>query len=116
MNVAVFLLYFASAISTLLVIYAAYMMVRDSRANFANAFKIIIGGHIPGVIVNLVNAFEYFDIGIIPPESTMLRTALNHIAQIFGTLSIFLAIYMVKKELYDKISKFTKKLKGKRNG
>lgn len=115
MNLPTFMMYFASAVSMVLVIYAAYLMVKDSKGNFAKAFRVIIGGHIPSAVMNLLTATQYLDNGIMPPEAALLYPAFNHIAHAISALSVFIAVYLVKKELYDKIAQFTKRIGGVRS-
>ncbi len=133
MEMVVFVLNFASGISMLLVIYAAYMMVSNSKGDFAKAFKIILVGHTPSVMIHLLGSLSYFGIEIIPYGKGTAYIALNLSSQIISALSVFIAIYVIKRALYDKIEKFLtqfrksgespkertgnkKTRKGKRNG
>lgn len=114
MELTTFVLNFASSISMLLVIYAAYMMIHRSRGEFANAFKIILVGHIPSAAVHFLNSLSYFGINVLPDEGSQVYNALNLGVQVISALSVFIAIYEVKKALFDKIEKFTRRFR--RNG
>ncbi len=109
MELTNFVLNFASSIAMLLVIYAAYMMVHRSRGEFANAFKIILIGHIPSAAVHFLNSLSYFGISVLPDDGSAAYNALNQGVQVISALSVFIAIYVVKKVLFDKIEKFTRR-------
>ncbi len=110
-----FVLNFASGISMLLVIYASYMFVRNSNSDFSHAFKIILVGHTPSMAIHFLNSLSYFGFGLMPDDASITYNAINYIGQLISTLSVFLAIYTIKKVLYDKIEKFRKRYRGNLN-
>lgn len=109
-----FILNFASGISMLLVIYASYMFVRNSNSDFAYAFKIILIGHMPSTILHFLSSLSFFGFELMPNETSFLYYTLNYIFQLISTLSVFFAIYTIKKVLYDKIEWFKKRYKDTR--
>lgn len=111
MNFSVFALYFASGISMLLVIYTAYLLVKGSKGDFANAFKIIIVGHFPSAIMYFLASLSYFGIMIIPDEGSAAYDAIKNIVHVTTMLSIFISIYVMKVTLFDKIARFAAKKK-----
>ena len=116
MDAAVFVLNFASGISMLLVIYAAYMMIGNSKGDFANAFKVILFGHVPSAAVHFLASLSFFGLNVLPGNGGVYE-ALNQTCQVISALSVFAAIYLVKKTLYDKIAQFAGKFgKGGRSG
>lgn len=94
-----------------LIIYAAYSMVRNSNCEFANAFKIIILGHIPSAILYILSLLPYFEINLLPKYGSMFYTILNQGVQMLSTLSVFIAIYVMRKVLFHKIERFTQRVK-----
>ncbi|VVB98638.1 Uncharacterised protein [uncultured archaeon] len=112
MDLPIFVLNFASGISMLLVIYAAYMMVRHSRGDSAAAFKIILIGHVPSALVHFLASLAYFGVPLIPDENSFFYAVLNHGGQVVSALSVFIAIYVMKRVLFDKIAKFANRLRG----
>ncbi len=110
------IVHFAAGLAILLVIYASYMTVRESKGNLASAFRIILIGHIPLTLIHLVSALS--DMGIIGQlfNNGAIHEPLNDVGEALSALSVFLAIYKVKKELYDKIVKFTGKFKREGSG
>jgi hypothetical protein len=112
MDLPIFVLNFASGMSMLLVIYAAYMMVRHSRGDSAAAFKIILVGHVPSGLVHFMASLSYFGIPLMPDENSFFYAALNHSGQVVSALSVFIAIYIMKLVLFDKITRFVDRLRG----
>lgn len=112
MDLSVFVLNFASGISMLLVIYAAYMMVRTSKGDFSNAFKIILLGHVPSAAIHFLNSLGYLGYQVLPDDTSPVYTLLIYGGQVISALSVFIAIYMVKRALLDKIVKFVKRVRG----
>lgn len=97
---------FASALCTLLVIYVAYTLVKSPKSRFANVFKIILAGHIPSAITFFLGSLSYFKINIFY-ESALYYTLID-IGQILSGGSVCIAVYMMKKTLFDKIAQFKK--------
>lgn len=106
MELPIFVLNFASGISMLLVIYAAYMLVHDSKGDLAKAFKIILLGHVPSAVIHFFGSLAYFDVNVLPETGSVAYALLNYTAEVISALSVFLAIYVIKRALFDKIAQF----------
>ena len=108
MDWPLFTLNVASGLSMLLVMYASYMLVKDSRGELARAFKIILIGYIPSAVLHFLNSIAYFGFSFIPEDPALLNI-ISLTGQITSTLSVFIAIYFMKRALLDKIANFAKK-------
>ncbi len=90
----------ASITMTIVIAFSLYML-RNSKGKMSEAFKIIIFGHVPMLVVHgaktlsfLLADFELSDIKFVFLEQT---------AQVIAALSIFIAIYLIKQGSFQNI-------------
>lgn len=95
---------FLAALASLLVIYAAYDLVKSAKHAFAQPFKIIVIGHFPSTVAYFLATL--IDIGTISKEFSDEIMFFVYVGQVLGIFFLLIAIIQVRKILFEKVEKF----------
>ncbi|VVB98637.1 Uncharacterised protein [uncultured archaeon] len=87
-----------SAIAMFVVIAFSFYMVRSTRGRMSEGFKIILMGHVPLMLLHTIEAaMILFSSG---GMSELKLDFLEQTAQVIAALSIFAAIYIIRRTLF----------------
>lgn len=90
------LFYRASATVAMFVLIAySFYVVRNTRGKMSEAFKIIIIGHLPMLAFYIVETAAFFVTDF--AQSDIKTIFLEQTAQVIAALSVFIAIYIIKR-------------------
>lgn len=97
---AALIFHLSTALAMLILIAFSFYMLKNTKGRLSEGFKIIIIGHTPLLFLQIAEAafiyYNYKNIDVISGELSLLEQTTQAIA----ALSIFIAIYLIKKTTF----------------